>query len=100
MEKKTKMSGKKKMLVVVATLVVVGGGAGLVIHNQKVQAEKIELQEIESYKKLQDQADYAIKKAYDTRSAKEIKIAKKVIDQLKNEDKKEPMNKILKLESF
>ncbi|MFR2457478.1 MAG: hypothetical protein ACLS8D_00305 [Clostridioides difficile] len=62
MEKKTKMSGKKKMLVVVATLVVVGGGAGLVIHNQKVQAEKIELQEIESYKKLQDQADNAIKK--------------------------------------
>lgn len=51
------------MLVVVATLVVVGGGAGLVIHNQKVQAEKIELQEIESYKKLQDQADNAIKKS-------------------------------------
>lgn len=100
MEKKTKMSGKKKMLVVVATLVVVGGGAGLVVHNQKVQAEKIESQEKESYKNLQDQADNAIKKAYDTRSAKEIKLAKEAIDQLKNEDKKEPMNKILKLESF
>ncbi|MGC2993862.1 hypothetical protein ACPTI2_14195, partial [Enterococcus faecalis] len=40
------------------------------------------------------------KKAYDTRSAKKFKLAKEAIDQLKNEDKKEPMNKILKQESF
>lgn len=97
------MSGKKKLLVVGAALVIVGGGAGLVVHNQKVQAEKIELAEKKEkadYKKLSLQVDDSVKKAYDTRSAKDIELAENIIKKLKEQDQKGPQEKITKLHSF
>lgn len=103
MEKKSKMSGKKKLLVVGAALVIVVGGAGLVVHNQKVQAEKIELaekKEKSDYKKLSLQVDDSVKKAYDTRSAKDIELAENIIKKLKEQDQKVPQEKITKLHSF
>ncbi|EGO7986222.1 hypothetical protein FEW53_002349 [Enterococcus faecalis] len=103
MEKKSKMSGKKKLLVIGAALVIVGGGAGLVVHNQKVQAEKIELAEKKEkadYKKLSLQVDDSVKKAYDTRSAKDIELAENIIKKLKEQDQKGPQEKITKLHSF
>ncbi|MCQ4859168.1 hypothetical protein NE691_11580 [Enterococcus faecalis] len=103
MEKKSKMSGKKKLLVVGAALVVIGGGAGLVVHNQKVQAEKIELAEKKEkadYKKLSLQVDDSVKKAYDTRNAKDIEMAETIIKKLKEQDQKDPKAKMTKLHSF
>ncbi|WP_221677542.1 hypothetical protein [Enterococcus faecalis] len=88
----------------VAALLLIGGGSVYAVNSQKkTQAEKIELaekKEKEDYKKLSLQVDDSVKKAYDTRSAKDIELAENIIKKLKEQDQKGPQEKITKLHSF
>lgn len=88
----------------VAALLLIGGGSVYAVNSQKkAQAEKIELaekKEKEDYKKLSLQVDESVKKAYDTRSAKDIEMAETIIKKLKEQDQKDPKAKMTKLHSF
>ncbi|EMW5404094.1 hypothetical protein AAFA94_002644 [Enterococcus faecalis] len=88
----------------VAALLLIGGGSVYAVSSQKkAQAEKIELaekKEKEDYKKLSLQVDDSVKKAYDTRSAKDIEMAETIIKKLKEQDQKDPKAKMTKLHSF
>ncbi|MFG5394750.1 hypothetical protein ACFJX6_09390 [Enterococcus faecalis] len=88
----------------VAALLLIGGGSVYAVNSQKkAQAEKIELaekKEKEDYKKLSLQVDDSIKKAYDTRNAKDIEMAETIIKKLKEQDQKDPKAKMTKLHSF
>ncbi|WP_305741622.1 hypothetical protein [Enterococcus faecalis] len=88
----------------VAALLLIGGGSVYAVNSQKKeQAEKIELaekKEKEDYKKLSLQVDDSVKKAYDTRSAKDIEMAETIIKKLKEQDQKDPKAKMTKLHSF
>ncbi len=88
----------------VAALLLIGGGSVYAVNSQKkAQAEKIELaekKEKEDYKKLSLQVDDSVKKAYDTRSAKDIEMAETIIKKLKEQDQKDPKAKMTKLHSF
>ncbi len=88
----------------VAALLLIGGGSVYAVNSQKkAQAEKIELaekKEKEDYKKLSLQVDNSVKKAYDTRSAKDIEMAETIIKKLKQQDQKGPQEKMTKLHSF
>ncbi|MGC3749027.1 hypothetical protein ACPTKN_13385 [Enterococcus faecalis] len=88
----------------VAALLLIGGGSVYAVNSQKkAQAEKIELaekKEKEDYKKLSLQVDDSVKKAYDTRSAKDIEMAETIIKKLKEQDQKDPKTKMTKLHSF
>ena len=88
----------------VAALLLIGGGSVYAVNSQKkAQAEKIELaekKEKEDYKKLSLQVDDSIKKAYDTRNAKDIEMAETIIKTLKEQDQKDPKAKMTKLHSF
>lgn len=88
----------------VAALLLIGGGSVYAVNSQKkAQAEKIELaekKEKEDYKKLSLQVDDSVKKAYDTRSAKDIEMAETIIKKLKEQDPKDPKAKMSKLHSF
>ncbi|WPH48355.1 hypothetical protein SHT67_14345 (plasmid) [Enterococcus faecalis] len=88
---------------VVAALAIGGGSVYAVNTQKKAQAEKIELaqkQEKEAYKKLTDQVNDSIQKAYDTRDTKDIESAETLIKQLKEPDQKTPKEKMTKLHSF
>ncbi|EJZ8850479.1 hypothetical protein OIX16_002979 [Enterococcus faecalis] len=88
----------------VAALLLIGGGSVYAVNSQKkAQAEKIELaekKEKEDYKKLSLQVDDSVKKAYDTRNAKDIEMAETIIKKLKEQDQKDPKAKMTKLHSF
>ncbi|MBN3024548.1 hypothetical protein I6A83_12960 [Enterococcus faecalis] len=88
----------------VAALLLIGGGSVYAVNSQKkAQAEKIELaekKEKEDYQKLSLQVDDSIKKAYDTRNAKDIEMAETIIKKLKEQDQKDPKAKMTKLHSF
>lgn len=88
----------------VAALLLIGGGSVYAVNSQKkAQAEKIELaekKEKEDYKKLSLQVDDLVKKAYDTRNAKDIEMAETIIKKLKEQDQKDPKAKMTKLHSF
>ncbi len=88
----------------VAALLLIGGGSVYAVNSQKkAQAEKIELaekKEKEDYEKLSLQVDDSVKKAYDTRSAKDIEMAETIIKKLKEQDQKDPKAKMAKLHSF
>lgn len=88
----------------VAALLFIGGGSVYAVNSQKkAQAEKIELaekKEKDDYKKLSLQVDDSVKKAYDTRTAKDIELAENIIKKLKEQDQKGPQEKMTKLHSF
>lgn len=104
-EKKEFKFGKKQVIgVSIAAVLLIGGGSVYAVNSQKkAQAEKIELaekKEKEDYKKLSLQVDDSVKKAYDTRSAKDIEMAETIIKKLKEQDQKDPKAKMTKLHSF
>uniref|UniRef100_UPI00359C15D4 hypothetical protein n=1 Tax=Enterococcus faecalis TaxID=1351 RepID=UPI00359C15D4 len=96
-------SKKKSILAIILVVVLVSGITGIVAYNQRVEAEKIELQkkqEQKDYQKLVVDVNDSIKKAYDTRNKKEIEMAETIIKKLKEQDQKKPKVKMDKLHSF
>ncbi|NSM92232.1 hypothetical protein HRD98_03680 [Enterococcus faecalis] len=95
--KQTNMTKKQWVGLAVVGLLAIGGGVGFSIHNQEVKAEQTAQQEKKAYKELTLEANQAVKKAYDTRSNKDIEMAEQVIKKLKEKDQKKPKEKLTTL---
>uniref|UniRef100_UPI00359CB412 hypothetical protein n=1 Tax=Enterococcus faecalis TaxID=1351 RepID=UPI00359CB412 len=88
---------KNQVFVILLIVALVIGITGVVTHNQRVEAERIELQKKQKYQKFMLTVNESVKKAYDTRSEKDIELAEIVIKKLKKQDLKEPKAKMEKL---
>ncbi|EKZ0165100.1 hypothetical protein QUO97_002359 [Enterococcus faecalis] len=103
MIKKVKLGKKEIIGLSIAAVLLFGGGTAYAAHNKQVQARKIEeqkLQEKEDYKNLRVDVNESIQKAYDTRDAKDIKLAEEVIKKLKESDQTIPREKLVKLQTY
>lgn len=103
MIKKVKLGKKEIIGLSIAAVLLFGGGTAYAAHNKQVQARKIEeqkLQEKEDYKNLRVDVNESIQKAYDTRDAKDIKLAEEVIKKLKESDQTTPREKLVKLQTY
>ncbi|HBI1794969.1 TPA: hypothetical protein I0F94_RS13985, partial [Enterococcus faecalis] len=103
MVKKVKLGKKEIIGLSIAAVLLFGVGTAYAAHNKQVQARKIEeqkLQEKEDYKNLTVDVNESIQKAYDTRDAKDIKLAEEVIKKLKESDQTTPREKLVKLQSY
>ena len=103
MVKKVKLGKKEIIGLSIAAVLLFGGGTAYAAHNKQVQARKIEeqrLQEKEDYKNLTVDVNESIQKAYDTRDAKDIKLAEEVIKKLKESDQTTPREKLVKLQTY
>lgn len=101
--KKVKLGKKEIIGLSIAAVLLFGGGTAYAAHNKQVQARKIEeqkLQEKEDYKNLRVDVNESIQKAYDTRDAKDIKLAEEVIQKLKESDQNTPREKLVKLQTY
>lgn len=101
--KKVKLGKKEIIGLSIAAVLLFGGGTAYAAHNKQVQARKIEeqkLQEKEDYKNLTVDVNESIQKAYDTRDAKDIKLAEEVIQKLKESDQNTPREKLVKLQTY
>ncbi|EGO7565916.1 hypothetical protein [Enterococcus faecalis] len=103
MVKKVKLGKKEIIGLSIAAVLLFGVGTAYAAHNKQVQARKIEeqkLQEKEDYKNLTVDVNESIQKAYDTRDAKDIKLAEEVIKKLKESDQTTPREKLVKLQTY
>ncbi len=103
MIKKVKLGKKEIIGLSIAAVLLFGGGTAYAAHNKQVQARKIEeqkLQEKEDYKNLRVDVNESIQKAYDTRDAKDIKLAEEVIKKLKESDQTTPRERLVKLQTY
>lgn len=103
MIKKVKLGKKEIIGLSIAAILLFGGGTAYAAHNKQVQARKIEeqkLQEKEDYKNLTVDVNESIQKAYDTRDAKDIKLAEEAIKKLKELDQTTPREKLVKLQTY
>ncbi|EPE2274797.1 hypothetical protein ACSG6T_002656 [Enterococcus faecalis] len=103
MIKKVKLGKKEIIGLSIAAVLLFGGGTAYAAHNKQVQTRKIEeqkLQEKEDYKNLTVDVNESIQKAYDTRDAKDIKLAEEVIKKLKESDQTTPREKLVKLQTY
>ncbi|MDN4125437.1 hypothetical protein L2W01_13575 [Staphylococcus aureus] len=103
MIKKVKLGKKEIIGLSIAVVLLFGGGTAYAAHNKQVQVRKIEeqkLQEKEDYKNLTVDVNKSIQKAYDTRDAKDIKLAEEVIKKLKESDQTIPREKLVKLQTY
>lgn len=96
-------SKKRSILVIVLVVALISGITGIVAYNQRVEAEKVEIQkkqEQKNYQKLVIDVNDSIKKAYDTRNAKDIEMAEAIIKKLKEQDQKSPKQKMATLHTL
>ncbi|EKJ3581456.1 TPA: hypothetical protein ACN1ND_002710 [Enterococcus faecalis] len=103
MVKKVKLGKKEIIGLSITAVLLFGGGTAYAAHNKQVQARKIEeqkLQEKEDYKNLRVDVNESIQKAYDTRDAKDIKLAEEVIKKLRESDQTTPREKLVKLQTY
>ncbi|HDT9276032.1 TPA: hypothetical protein RF512_000608 [Listeria monocytogenes] len=94
---------KKTMIIAISTILIVGISFG-VIHQQKVEAERIAQEEQDAKQKKDkdalDKAKTAVEEAYQTRKEENVKVAETAISNLSDnqkEDKKSLTDKLTKL---